>query len=302
MSDKGPTPDAVAIGRAYKDLCIDAVDARAAGRFWAAVLGLRSRTGGGNVLLTTESSGARDLDQHRARAEDGEAAGAPGRNTGSIADLSRPEPRSSTRPSPGPISPIPRVASCAVSSGHRRSCRPTGCTSSCVDSVEPQRIAAWWAQACLDAELGADRGRVLASVGPGAGLPWEMVFGAVPEPKTVKNRIHWDVWGTPRRCWPPVRPCSRGAATTRSAGTCWPTRRATSSACSAGTDPPRLPPGPPGPLSDCELRTPARRCRNPTVSDRVVRATLSPLGGPVSWTEESDPCPSDRPDAVAPFR
>jgi hypothetical protein len=22
-----------------------------------------------------------------------------------------------------------------------------------------------------------------------------MVFGAVPEPKTMKNRIHWDVWG-----------------------------------------------------------------------------------------------------------
>jgi hypothetical protein len=21
------------------------------------------------------------------------------------------------------------------------------------------------------------------------------VFGAVPEPKTVKNRIHWDIWG-----------------------------------------------------------------------------------------------------------
>ena len=26
-------------------------------------------------------------------------------------------------------------------------------------------------------------------------MPWELVFGAVPEPKTVKNRIHWDVWG-----------------------------------------------------------------------------------------------------------
>ena len=24
-------------------------------------------------------------------------------------------------------------------------------------------------------------------------MPFEMVFGGVPEPKTVKNRIHWDV-------------------------------------------------------------------------------------------------------------
>ena len=27
------------------------------------------------------------------------------------------------------------------------------------------------------------------------GMPFEyLVFGAVPEPKTVKNRVHWDVW------------------------------------------------------------------------------------------------------------
>ncbi len=28
-----------------------------------------------------------------------------------------------------------------------------------------------------------------------AGLPWEMIFTPVPEPKTVKNRVHWDVVG-----------------------------------------------------------------------------------------------------------
>ena len=29
-----------------------------------------------------------------------------------------------------------------------------------------------------------------------AGFPWRFwVFAGVPEPKTVKNRIHWDVWG-----------------------------------------------------------------------------------------------------------
>jgi hypothetical protein len=32
-------------------------------------------------------------------------------------------------------------------------------------------------------------------VEPTADLPWEMVFAQVPEPKTVKNRIHWDVFG-----------------------------------------------------------------------------------------------------------
>ena len=28
------------------------------------------------------------------------------------------------------------------------------------------------------------------------GMPWPMVFGTVPEPKRVKNRIHWDLWGS----------------------------------------------------------------------------------------------------------
>src|SRR4051812_11472454 len=27
------------------------------------------------------------------------------------------------------------------------------------------------------------------------GMPWAMVFQWVPEAKTVKNRMHWDVWG-----------------------------------------------------------------------------------------------------------
>ena len=28
------------------------------------------------------------------------------------------------------------------------------------------------------------------------GMPFEsLVFGPVPEPKTVKNRMHWDVYG-----------------------------------------------------------------------------------------------------------
>ncbi len=61
-----------------------------------------------------------------------------------------------------------------------------------VDSTAPASIAAWWAGALgLEASGQDDEW----SVGPGGGLPWELVFGAVPEPKTVKNRIHWDVWG-----------------------------------------------------------------------------------------------------------
>ena len=37
-----------------------------------------------------------------------------------------------------------------------------------------------------------------------------MVFQWVPEPKTVKNRMHWDVWGTPRTSLRPVLALLRG--------------------------------------------------------------------------------------------
>jgi len=62
-----------------------------------------------------------------------------------------------------------------------------------VDSVDPYSIARWWADA-----LGATYGERVetdeAWVEQIPGAPFDcIVFGAVPEPKTVKNRIHWDV-------------------------------------------------------------------------------------------------------------
>jgi hypothetical protein len=68
-----------------------------------------------------------------------------------------------------------------------------------VDCVDPASISAWWAER-LGLEAGHDPGDpwYWLSGGEGAetaGLPWDVVFNAVPEPKTVKNRVHWDVWG-----------------------------------------------------------------------------------------------------------
>lgn len=62
-----------------------------------------------------------------------------------------------------------------------------------VDAVDPERICRWW----------GDRLGLTAQyeeIDPwwwleGAQLPWPMVFAPVPEPKLVKNRIHWDVQG-----------------------------------------------------------------------------------------------------------
>lgn len=69
-----------------------------------------------------------------------------------------------------------------------------------VDAADPETIAGWW----------ADRFGIAARHDPsdpwwwlepeaGTGLPWPLVFNPVPEPKRVKNRIHWDVWGSRER-------------------------------------------------------------------------------------------------------
>lgn len=62
-----------------------------------------------------------------------------------------------------------------------------------IDCADHERVAAWWADRFgvavqSDAESAWLEG--------GDGPPWEMVFGSVPEPKTVKNRVHWDVYGS----------------------------------------------------------------------------------------------------------
>ncbi|MEU1590852.1 VOC family protein [Micromonospora sp. NPDC005710] len=60
-----------------------------------------------------------------------------------------------------------------------------------VDSADPVAQATWWA--------GVVGGTVEdesthAGVTGAAGFPWDYwVFAGVPEPKTVKNRMHWDV-------------------------------------------------------------------------------------------------------------
>ena len=60
-----------------------------------------------------------------------------------------------------------------------------------VDAVDHERIGHWWADV-LGGELQSHDGWVNLDGIPG--FPYESFdFGTVPEPKTVKNRIHWDV-------------------------------------------------------------------------------------------------------------
>jgi hypothetical protein len=63
-----------------------------------------------------------------------------------------------------------------------------------VDAADPVTIASWWAER-YNADVCHDQDRGFSWIEGVSGMPWPMVFQSVPEPKTVKNRIHWDVWG-----------------------------------------------------------------------------------------------------------
>jgi hypothetical protein len=63
-----------------------------------------------------------------------------------------------------------------------------------VDAIDPAAIAAWWGEAFgVPVRNEGEPWHWLEDV-PGMSLE-SMVFQPVTEPKTVKNRLHWDVHG-----------------------------------------------------------------------------------------------------------
>jgi hypothetical protein len=66
-----------------------------------------------------------------------------------------------------------------------------------VDAVDHDRIGRWWADV-FGVELRGE-GKPWCWLEDVPGAPFEAwVFCSVPEPKTVKNRLHWDVYGDPQ--------------------------------------------------------------------------------------------------------
>lgn len=64
-----------------------------------------------------------------------------------------------------------------------------------VDCADPDAIGGWWADV-FGVELVAPDDKPWRWLEKVPGMPMEaLVFGPVPEPKTVKNRMHWDVYG-----------------------------------------------------------------------------------------------------------
>lgn len=176
----------------YKDLCIDAVDAAAMGRFWAGVLRLDlqldddgdarlcgptpQHTVWVNTVPEPVTTKQRwHLDVRADSPEDVVALG------GAVVDA---------------VS-FPWTVMRDVEGGELcvfavRPDRPAGLMEVVVDSADPGRTCSWWSDVLGVERKDHEHGYSYLEGVPGA--PFDaLVFVPVPEPKTVKNRIHVDV-------------------------------------------------------------------------------------------------------------
>jgi hypothetical protein len=60
-----------------------------------------------------------------------------------------------------------------------------------IDCADPRGLASWWGDILGGEVTHSPRGFSTVEAGPGR--PFTLDFDAVPEPKTVQNRMHWDV-------------------------------------------------------------------------------------------------------------
>jgi predicted enzyme related to lactoylglutathione lyase len=187
----------------FKDLCIDASDPGRLADFWGAALGLRvERQAGGDAVLRGDAptetiwlNGVREPKtvKHRVHLDVAAAAREPlvalGATVVTPAEESGLPWSLMADPEGGefcvfvrdgePAAPAARLYELVVDTA---------------DGASSEAMAGWWAEV-----LGArrvDDGRGFWWLEDVPGLPFATVdFVPVPEPKAVKNRIHWDVTG-----------------------------------------------------------------------------------------------------------
>ena len=178
----------------FKDLCIDAVNPNVLAAFWAPTVGLRAEPNGGDFRLVDDVAEHTiwvnkvpeprtvkqrvHIDVHVAAVSDLINLGA------TILDETQ----------PWTVLADPEGGELCAFVRDPQSLPDYRVYEVVVDSADPVGIASWWAEryAC---EVCHDQDRGFSWIDGAPGMPWAMVFQWVPEPKTVKNRVHWDVWG-----------------------------------------------------------------------------------------------------------
>lgn len=176
----------------YTDLCVDAVDSAAAALFWAPTLGLQAERRGDLYLLSDGVDGHAvwinpvpepksvkqrvHLDVH----------------VGAVAELTARGARILDETQKWTVLADPEGGELCAFVRPAAELPQYRLYELVVDAQDPPSIARWWADRFgVEPHHDAEDGW-LEQV---PGMPWELIFQLVPEPKTVKNRIHWDVVG-----------------------------------------------------------------------------------------------------------
>ncbi|MCW2810057.1 MAG: hypothetical protein JWP61_515 [Friedmanniella sp.] len=191
----GPaTPAATPARTVFKDLVLDALDGPGALAFWAPTLGLTGRADGHDGVL-------RDgVPQHTVWVNVVDEPKTVKNRVhldvyvGSVAELTE---RGATV-----LTELPHWTVLADPQGNElcafvrsgADLPPYRLFELGVDAVDPEALAGWWGERLgLTPQHEPEDDWWWVEGEPA--LPWAIVFNAVPEPRTVKNRVHWDVWG-----------------------------------------------------------------------------------------------------------
>ena len=176
----------------FKDLCIDATDARVLAPFWGSVVGLQvAYQDSGDAVLTgavpEQTIWVNQVPEPRTVKQRVHI----DVHAGSVEEIERLGARrlSAEGEFPWTVMADPEGGElCVFVREEVPDYRLYELGVDCADSVP---IARWWADA-FGGRFVEDDGFAYVDQIPGA--PFDNVaFAAVPEPKTVKNRIHWDV-------------------------------------------------------------------------------------------------------------
>jgi hypothetical protein len=178
----------------FKDLCIDAADTEVQARFWAAALGLRAEPTGGDFRLVDEISEhtlwvnkVPELRSVKQRVHIDV-------HVAAVSDLTQLGAVILDETQPWTVLADPEGGELCAFVRHSDALTDYRIYEVVVDAADPVAIASWWAER-YGSDVCHDQDRGFSWIEGASAMPWPMVFQSVPEPKTVKNRMHWDVWG-----------------------------------------------------------------------------------------------------------
>ncbi|HEY5820749.1 MAG TPA: VOC family protein [Propionibacteriaceae bacterium] len=181
---------------AFKDLCLDATDPRRSASFWGPALGLRADPRDDLVALSGDKPEHRVWINPVPEPQTVKQRVHIDVNVAAVADLTALGATVLDDTLPWTLMADPEGGELCAFIRSPDDLGDYRLYEVVVDAADYLSIARWWADR-FGVEAHDEPEHAFAWIDDAPGLPFELIFGFVPEPKTAKNRVHWDVWGDP---------------------------------------------------------------------------------------------------------